>query len=332
MTEFNQLLQQVQKGQYAPVYLLDGEEPYYIDRLLHHFEEKVLQPEERDFNLITLYGKEAEWKDVVNAARRFPMFAERMVVILKEASQMKDLNELEGYIENPSPTTILVIEHRFKKLDGRSKLAKLIPKKGVYFTSEKLKEDEVPAWVSAYGRQQGMEIGAQEAEMLAVYLGNDLQKIANELEKICINETGLRQLTAEHIEKYVGVSREYNVFDLPDVLFRGDNNKLARMISYFTANPKSAPMALVIGTFYGYLNKVYLCHYARQDFQNDRKMGIWSHHRKAAQRFSLAHIHKSIQLLEEYSRKMVGIGNNNGDSALLREMTAKFNALLYFGA
>lgn len=329
MSDFNQILQQVQKGQYASVYLLDGEEPYYIDRLLQHFEEKVLQPEERDFNLITLYGKESEWKDVVNAARRFPMFAERMVVILKEAAQMKDLGELEGYIEHPSPSTILVIEHRFKKLDGRSKLAKLVPKKGVYFTSDKLKEEEVPGWVMSFGRSQGMEIGQQEAEMLAVYLGNDLQKIANELEKIRINEQGLQQLSVQHIEKYIGVSREYNVFDLPDVIFRGDKNRLARMMSYFTANPKSAPMALVIGTFYGYLSKVYLCYYGASDFQADRKMGIWSHHRKAAQRFSLLHIHKSIGLLEEFSHKMVGVDNNSNDSAMLREMTAKLNTILY---
>lgn len=329
MKEYTQIYQDLQKGNYASVYLLDGEEPYYVDSLLHHFEEKILTPEERDFNLITLYGKESEWKDVVNAARRFPMFAERMVVILKEAWQMKDLGELSGYIENPSPTTILVIEHRFKKLDGRNKLAKLIPKKGVYFTSEKLKDDEVPQWVMAFGKQQGFEIGPQEAEMLAVYLGNDLQKISNELEKIVINETGLKKLTVQHIEKYVGISREYNVFDLPDVIFRGDNSKLASMVSYFSANPKSAPMALVIGTFYSYLNKLYLCYYSPGDFQADRKLGIWSHHRKASQRFSLAHIHRSIALLEEYSRKMVGIGNSGGDVSLLREMTAKLNAVLY---
>lgn len=329
MNEFNQILQQLQKGEYAPVYLLDGEEPYYIDKLLHHFEENVLTPEERDFNLITLYGKETDWKAVVNAARRFPMFAEHLVVILKEASQMKDLNELASYLEHPSPSTLLVIEHRFKKVDGRGKLGKLAPKKGVYFTSEKLKEEEVPGWVVAFGKSRQMEIGPLEAEMLSVYLGNDLQKIANELEKISINEPGLSQLTTQHIEKYVGISREYNVFDLPDVLFRGDSNKLARMVSYFSANPKSAPMALVIGTFYGYLSKVHLCYFGKQDFQNDRKMGIWSHHRKAAQRFSIQHIHRSIGILEEFSHKMVGIDNNSGDSSLLREMTAKFNAVLY---
>jgi DNA polymerase-3 subunit delta len=329
MKEFIQIFQDLKKGNFASVYLLDGEEPYYIDKLLEHFEEKILAPEERDFNLITLYGKESEWKDVVNAARRFPMFSERMVVILKEAWQMKDLGELAGYIENPSPSTILVIEHRFKKLDGRNKLAKLIPKKGIYFTSEKLKDDEVPQWVMGFGKQQSFEIGAQEAEMLAVYLGNDLQKISNELEKIVINEAGLKQLTVQHIEKYIGISREYNIFDLPDVIFRADNSKLARMVSYFAANPKSAPMALVIGTFYGYLNKLYLCYYSKADFQADRKLGIWSHHRKASTRFSLTHVHRSIALLEEYSRKMVGIGNSSNDTALLKEMTAKLNAILY---
>ena len=329
MNDFNQILQNLKKEQYAPVYLLDGEEPFYIDRLLHHFEENILQPEERDFNLIVLYGKENTWQDVVNAARRFPMFAERMVVILKEASQMKDLNELEGYINNPSPSTILVLEHRFKKLDGRSKLSKLVPKKGVYFTSDKLKDDEVQAWVMSYGKTHELRIEPQVAEMLAVYLGNDLQKIANELEKIKINETGLQQLEVHHIEKYIGVSREYNVFDLPDVIFRGDSNKTARMISYFASNPKSAPMALVIGTFYGYLSKLYLCHYAKGDFQADRKMGIWAQHRKAAQRFSIGHVHKCISLLEEFSHKMVGVNNAHNDTALLKEMTGKLNRVLY---
>ncbi len=331
MNAFNKILQDCKKGQYAPVYLFDGEEPFYIDKLLHHFEEQVIPVEERDFNLINLYGKETTWKDVVNAARRFPMFAERMLVILKEASQMKDLNGLESYIENPSPTTILVIEHRFKKLDGRSKLSKLIGSKGVYFSSEKLKEDEVPAWVTDYGKGRDLDIPSLEAEMLAVYLGNDLQKIANELEKISINEPGLRQMTTAHIEKYIGVSREYNVFDLPDALFKGDRNKLARMLSYFTANPKSAPMALVIGTFYGYLSKLYLCYYNKGDFQADRKLGIWTHHRKASQRFTLPHVQRSIAVLEEFSHKMVGVGNSSGDSALLKEMIGKLNTVLYAG-
>jgi DNA polymerase-3 subunit delta len=327
MSTFNQIMQDLNNKKYAPVYLLDGEEPFYIDRLLQKFE-AILQPEERDFNLITLYGKECTWKDVVNAARRFPMFAEHTVVILREASQMKDLSELTAYLEQPLPSTVLVIEHRFKKLDGKTRLAKMMAKKGVYFTSEKLKEDEVPSWVTAYGAAQGLEIGSREAEMLSVYLGNDLQKISNELEKILINESGLKQLTTAHVEKYIGVSREYNVFDLPDVIFRADKNRQARMVSYFTANPKSAPMALVIGTFYGYLSKLYLCYFNKADFQSDRKLGIWSSHRKATQRVSLPQVQRCIGLLEEYSRKMVGINNNSNDTALLKEMTGKLNLIL----
>ncbi len=329
MKSFDQIMSDLKKSQYASVYLLDGEEPYYIDKLLHYFEEHILLPEERDFNLITLYGKDAEWEDVVNAARRFPMFAERMVVLLKEAGQMKNFGGLESYVENPSPTTILVLEHRFKKMDGRSKLAKLIPKKGVYFTSEKLREDQVSSWVVEFGRQQHIEIGAQEAEMLSVYLGNDLQKIANELEKIKINEQGLSQLTIGHIEKYIGISREYNIFDLPDALFRGDKNKLARMVSYFHANPKSAPMALVIGTYYGYLSKVFLCYYVKPDFQNDRKLGLWTHHRKASGKFSLSHVHRAISVLEEFSHKSVGVGSVHHEGALLKEMIGKLNVILF---
>jgi DNA polymerase-3 subunit delta len=329
MKEFNELMQRLQKKQYAPVYLLDGEEPYYIDQLLHHFENNILLPEERDFNLITFYGKEAEWIEVANAARRFPMFAERMVVILKEAAQMRDLNALEAYIEHPSPTTILVIEHRFKKLDGRSKLSKTVQKHGVYFTSEKLNENNVPQWIIELGKSMGISIGITESEMLTAFLGNDLQKIVNELEKIKINEPALQQLNVGHIEKYIGISREYNVFDMPDLLFKGDKSKLARMLSYFSANPKSAPMVLMIGTFYNYLNKLLLCHYSPENFQNDRKLGIWTQHRTVAKKMSLPIIHRCIALLEEYSHKTVGIDSTANDTILLREMTGKFNMILY---
>lgn len=327
--DFKSVYHQLQNGQFAGSYLLDGEEPYYIDQLLHFFEEKVLQPEEKDFNLITLYGKENTWQEVVNAARRFPMFAERMVVILKDASQMKDLSALESYVKNPSPSTIFVIEHRFKKADARGKLVKAINSHGVYFSSDKLKEDAVPKWVIQYGQSMKLTIGSMEAEMLSVYLGNDLQKIANEIEKIRINESELSVLTVAHIEKYVGISREYNPFDLPDVLFNSDKNKLARMMQYFTANPKSAAMALIIATFYSFLSKLYLCYFCKEDFMADKKLGIWTKHRTIAQRYNLVQIQKCIRLLEEYSHKLVGINNSSSDSMLLKEMIAKFMQLLY---
>jgi len=327
MKHYEALITSLAQKKYAPVYLLDGEEPYYIDALLHHFEEKVVPPEEQDFNLIVLYGKETTWQEVVNAARRFPMFSDRLVVILKDAVHLKDLNALTAYIEKPSPASILVIEHRFKKVDARGKLSKLVEKNGVYFTSGKLKEEQVPEWIIQYGRMRDVAIGQREAELLSACLGNDLQKIANEVEKILINESGTGVVSLENIEKYVGISREYNVLDLPEAVFERNQVKLAGMLNYFTANPKSAPMASVIGIFCGYLQKLYLCYHTKPHFQEDRKLGIWSHHRKLAERYAPGHIHKSIALLESYSHKAVGI--QSADKAdLLREMIGKMNLLL----
>src|SRR5688572_24864521 len=144
VADFKKILQTLEKREYAPVYLVDGEEPFYIDMLTEYFEDKILQPSERDFNLMVLYGKDVEWADVVNACRRFPMFAERQVVILKDAAQMRSINELAGYLENPAPTTVFLIEHRFKKADGRGKLVKYAKEKGYYFTSDKIKDEQVP--------------------------------------------------------------------------------------------------------------------------------------------------------------------------------------------
>ncbi len=319
----------MEKGNFHPVYFLDGEEPFYIDNLIRIAEEKILTPEERDFNLITLYGRDTVWADVVNAARRFPMFAEKTVVILKEAAQLKDINALGSYISQPSASTVLVIDYRLKELDKRTAFSKLVSKHCVYFSSKKLKEEEIPQWIAGYARQQGYEVGEREAEMLTIYLGNDLQKITNELEKIRINEPDLESLTAAMIEKYIGISKEYNIIDLPLVIFSGDTKKLARMVQYFNANPKSAPMPAAIGILYSFINKLLLSHYSPNNFQEDRKLGIWSHHRKLAGRISLSRIHRSLSLLESYSHKVVGVESMQASPALLKEMTGKMTALLY---
>jgi DNA polymerase-3 subunit delta len=327
MNHYKEVVKSLEQGRFAPVYLLDGEEPFYIDLLLRYFEDKIIPPEEQDFNLITLYGKETNWRDVMNAARRYPMFSDKLLVILKEASQMKDLNDLAAYIENPNPTTILVIEHRFKKLDARGKLAKLAGKNGVYFTSEKIKEEQVPHWITEYAASLGTTIGEREAGMLTAYLGNDLQKIANDIGKVLINETELQVISAAQIEQYIGISREYNVMELPDALFEGNQARLAAMLNYFTANPKAAPMPFIIGLFYTYLQKLYLCYVTKENFQEDRKLGIWTKHRKMARQLSLAHVHQGIALLEIFSHKAVGIDSVNKDE-LLKEMVGRMSLLL----
>lgn len=327
--DFKKLYKSLEAKQFAPVYLLDGEEPFYLDMITEYFEEKILEPHERDFNLMVLYGKDAEWADVVNACRRFPMFAERQVVILKDAGQLKGFGELAGYLENPSPTTVFVMEHRFKKADGRSKVVKYAKEKGIHFTSDKVKDENVPNWIQNYGREISFEIGERESQILATYLGNDLQKIVNEIEKVRINVKDEKYLTAELIQKYIGISREYNVFEFPEALTSGDREKLYRMLSYFLANPKSAPMVLLIGSFYSHFNRLYLANFLQGKPEKDAAtaMGTWPSKVReimAATRYwHAAKVEYCLMLLGQYSTRAVGIDSNASDSELLKEMVGK---------
>lgn len=327
--DFKKLYKSLEAKQFAPVYLLDGEEPFYLDLITEYFEEKILQPHERDFNLMVLYGKDAEWADVVNACRRFPMFAERQVVILKDAGQLKGFNELAGYLENPSPTTVFLIEHRFKKADGRSKVVKYAKEKGVHFTSDKVKDDNVPNWIQNYGKEIGFEVGERESQILATYLGNDLQKIVNEIEKVRINVTDEKYLTTELIQKYIGISREYNVFEFPEALTSGDRDKLYRMLSYFLANPKSAPMVLLIGSFYNHFNKLYLANFAAGKPEKEALaiVGVWQAKLRelmaATRQWPLHKVEYCLMLLGQYSTRTVGIESSASDSELLKEMIGR---------
>jgi DNA polymerase-3 subunit delta len=328
--EFKKIVQTLQSKQYAPVYLIDGEEPYYLDILTEHFE-NILPPEERDFNLMILYGKDAEWADVVNACRRFPMFSERQVVILKDAGQLRGFNELAGYLENPAPTTIFLIEHRFKKADGRSKVVKLAKEKGIHYTSDKIRDEQVPQWIHGYGKEIDFSIGEREAQVLATYLGNDLQKIVNEIEKARINVPGEKVLSAELIQKYIGVSREYNVFEFPEALTSGDKDKLYRMLAYFVSNPKSAPMPLLIGSFYNHFSKIYQAHFlaGKSDKEMAAALGTYPSRVReimgTAKRWPLARVEYCMMLLGKYSTMAVGIDSATHDSELLKEMVGKMD-------
>jgi len=302
--------------------------------LTEYFEDKILQPAERDFNLMVLYGKDVEWADVVNSCRRFPMFAERQVVILKDAAQMRTLNELAGYLENPSPTTVFLIEHRFKKVDGRGKLVKLAKEKGYYFTSDKIKDEQVPGWVQAYGKETGFAVGERESQILATYLGNDLQKIANEIAKVRINVPDEKALSAEMIQKYIGISREYNVFEFPETLTNGDKDKMYRMLAYFIANPKSSPMPLLIGSFYSHFSKLYQGYFlvGKSDKDASTALGTFPFRAKqivaTAQKFSLQRIEACLMLIGKYSTKAVGVDSNTDDRELLKEMIGKMEIAL----
>lgn len=334
VADFRKILQSLEKREYAPVYLVDGEEPFYIDMLTEYFEDKILQPAERDFNLMVLYGKDVEWSDVVNACRRFPMFAERQVVILKDAAQMRNINELAGYLENPSPTTVFLIEHRFKKADGRGKLVKYAKEKGYYFTSDKVRDEQVPGWIQSYGNEIGFTVGERESQILATFLGNDLQKIANEIAKVRINVPEEKTLTTDMIQKYIGISREYNVFEFPETLTGNDKDKLYRMLSYFIANPKSSPMPLLIGSFYSHFSKLYQAAFLTGQNEKAAASALGTYPNRArhllatAQKHSLHKIEACMLLLGKYSTMTVGINSNTDDRELLKEMIGKMELIL----
>ncbi len=334
--ELKKLFQTLQLRQFAPVYLIDGEEPYYLDMITSYFENEVLTPAERDFNLLIMYGKDSEWMDVVNACRRFPMFAEKQVVILKDAAQLKGggndikgLNSLLAYIENPTPTTIFVIEHPYKKADGTTRFVKRIKDKGVRFTSEKVKDEKLPEWIMEHGDSIGFQIGQQEAQILASYLGGDLQKIANEINKARINVPNEKKLTIEIIHKYIGISKEYNIFDFPAALTGNDTDKFYKMFAYFLANTKAAPMPLMIGSFYTHFNRLYIANCERGKPEKDlaAAMGMSPWFVKsilsALNNWPLPRVEKCLLLLAKYNTMAVGINSTAGDKELLKEMVGQ---------
>src|SRR5674476_1380481 len=202
------------KNIYKPLYWLEGDEDFFIDEVMDYAEKKILSQADAEFNLTTFYGKDANWADIINACRRYPMFAERQVVLLKEAQQMKDIDKLEAYIERPLLSTVFVVSYKGKTLDGRGKLSKLIKKHGEVFLSKKIYENQLPAWTNGYFQSKGFQINPKALTLLVDHVGNDLSRMTNEIDKLSMNVGKDKIITVDDIEKYIGVSKEYNIFEL----------------------------------------------------------------------------------------------------------------------
>ncbi|MES2479880.1 MAG: DNA polymerase III subunit delta [Bacteroidota bacterium] len=333
VADYKQITESIKNRSYSPVYVLDGEEPYYFDKLIELFEEKILSPSEKDFNLSVLYGREVNWKEVINACRRFPMFAERQVVILKDAGSLSDFGELAAYFEQPSPTTILVVEYRNKKIDGKTKVSKIVKEHTVYFTAEKLKEEAMPAWIQRFGREIGFEIGDREAEMLTLYLGNNLQKITNEIEKIRINAPDEKSLSPALIQKHIGISREYNIFDFPEAFSTGNKDKLYRMLSFFITNAKAAPMVLVTASFYTHFIQIYKANHAAKLPEKEWGAAIGTSPYFAknvmskTRKWPLNKVEECLLIIAQFNARSVGIDSNDSDGELLKEMMGKLELI-----
>ncbi|AHM58910.1 DNA polymerase III subunit delta [Flammeovirgaceae bacterium 311] len=261
------VLQEIKSGRLAPVYFLQGDEPYYIDQIAEYIEKNILTEAEKGFNQMVLYGKDAPMATVLNQARRFPMMSERQVVIVKEAQDIPDLGReegkklLENYVKNPLPSTILVFCHKYKSLDGRSGLAKIIDKHAILINTKKLYDNQLPDWIEQYVKSTGNAIDPKAAFMLAEYIGNDLARLANEVQKLLLNFKEKVTIDSALVQKYVGISKEYNTFELQKALAFRDVVKANQIIQYFEGNPKNNPVILVIAFLFSYYSKLLILHH-----------------------------------------------------------------------
>ncbi len=337
--KYEEIIKDLKNKVYHPVYFLQGEEPFYIDSVSDYIEQHVLGDMEKEFNQTIVYGKEVDHVAVAAAARRYPMMSNYQVVIVKEAQEMKWFNlkerdekdPLQNYFANPTPSTLLVFCFKYKKIDKRTSLAKLIEKHAQFFESKKMYDNELPAWIEKYIHSKGYKSENRVSTMIADYLGNDLSKIANELDKMIINLKEKTEITTKHIEDFIGISKEYNVFELQTAL--GDKNvlKANRIINYFAANPKNNPMVLIIGNLFSYFNKILLYQTLSDKSEKNAAaaMGInpffVKDYQRAARNYPLSKLQNIVSHLREYDLKSKGVGSTDKtvDGDLLKELMFK---------
>jgi len=318
------------KKSFKPVYWLEGEEEYFIDKVIEFAEHHILNESEASFNLSVFYGKDANWADVVNACSRYPMFAERQVVLLKEAQQMRDIEKLESYIENPLSSTVFVVSYKEKKLDARKKFAKLVKEKGVLISTKKMYEREVPQWTQELIQSKGLTITQKGLALLVDHIGNDLIRIENEIDKLSVNLGKRTIISEDDIEQYIGVSKDYNVFELQSALAAKDLASSIRIIQYFEANPKAAPIQLVLPSLYSFFSKVFMVFGAGTSDEKSVAAAIgvnpyfMKDYMQAAKLYTYPGVEKALLLLHTYNLKSVGVGSTGTeDASLLKEMIVK---------
>jgi len=329
----NTIISEWKKANYKPIYWLEGEEEYFIDKVMNYAENHILNESETGFNLTVFYGKDADWPAVINACRRYPMFAGRQVVLLKEAQQMRDLEKLEAYIENPLSSTIFVVSYKEKKVDGRTRMAKLLKEKGVVLTTKKLYDNQLPEWTEELVESKGFAISQKALMLLVDHIGNDLCRIENEIDKISINLGKRKAISEEDVEEYVGVSKDFNVFELQAALATKNLPKAIQIIQYFEANPKAAPIQLILPSLYSFFSKVFMIYglNTRDEKTIAASLGINSFfikdYLKATTIYSYPDLEKLILLLSDYNLKSIGIKNSGTpDASLLKEMVVKMIA------
>jgi DNA polymerase-3 subunit delta len=329
--KLEEILTDLKNKIYKPVYLLHGEEEYYIDIITDYIAKNILEKADKEFNQTVLYGKDVNSGVIIDTARRFPMMSNYQVVIVKEAQVLRDLDELARYVEKPVETTILVICHKHKAYDSRKALAKGVKKNGVLFKSDRLYDNKIPAWINSQLKTEGYSITPEGARLLTGSLGSDLTKIKMELDKLILNLKPGEVINEDIIEKNIGISKDFNIFELQKAMGSGDTYKANLIVMHFAANQKTNPFVLTTTLLYQFFAKILIFH-SLKDKSKDNSVAaelsvnpfFVKDYRSAAKRFSLSRTIHAISLLREYDLKSKGVNNaSDTHEELLKEMVFK---------
>ncbi|MFD0964140.1 DNA polymerase III subunit delta [Pseudofulvibacter geojedonensis] len=331
MEEVKQIVTDIKNGNFSPVYFLMGEEPYYIDAISNYIEKNVLAEEEKGFNQMVLYGRDITVEDIVSNSKRYPMMADKQVVIVKEAQDLsRTIEKLEAYVLNPQLTTILVVCYKYKKLDKRKKLYKTVQKNGVLFESKKLYDNQVPDWIRRVLKGKSYTIDPKAAQMLVEFLGTDLGKISNELEKLQLILPKGTVITPLHIEENIGISKDYNNFELRKAVGERDVLKAVKISRYFAQNPKDNPTVMTISLLYNFFSQLLQYHALadKSKFSVAKALKVNPYfvgeYLVAGKNYPMKKVSQVISLLREADVKSKGVGASNlpqGD--LLKELLYK---------
>ena len=331
-TTYEEIARNLKNKIYSPVYFLMGEEDYYIDRISDYIMDTVLTETEKEFNLTLLYGSDTDIVSIINAARRYPMMSKYQVVIVREAQNLKNLDELIHYLQKPMSSTILVMCYKHGTLDRRKKITAELEKAGVLFESKKLKDTQLPGFISSYLKRKQVEIEPKASEMMAEFVGTDLNRMAGELEKLIITlPAGQKRITAEQIERNIGISKDYNNFELRNALIEKDVFKANQIVKYFEENPKTNPLQMTLSVLFNFFSNLMLAYYAPDKSEQGiaNQLGLKSSWQSkdymvAMRKYSGVKVMQIIGEIRYCDAKSKGVGNPSlGDGDLLRELVYK---------
>lgn len=331
MNEINTIVNNIKAGNVKPIYFLMGEESYYIDKISDFIEDTILDEAERGFNQVVMYGRDVSIEEIASSAKRFPMMAEKQVIIVKEAQDLsRTIEKLVSYAENPQPTTVLVINYKYKKLDKRKKLYKAVEKSGVIFESKKLYENQVSDWIRRVLGGKNYKIEPKAAQMLVEFLGTDLSKINNELEKLITILPVNSIITPEDVEENIGISKDFNNFELRKAVGEKQVVKANRIINYFAENPKSNPIVMTISLLNGFFTQLLQYHglQSKDKMNVAKSLGVNPYfvndYVTASKNYPMRKVSQIIGLLREADVKSKGVGANALPQAdILKELLFK---------